>query len=158
METITFAEDDGTLNIQKGDCMVFKTQDKEASDDDNDDWQQVYDIQDIGARFYTYISTLGLVVEAAKEKGIPVVVLDRPNPIGPAVRGPRAQADRRLYAAAMQAAIAAMPGLTVIEGEADDLLVGGAVVGLLYVFREFHRTFDDTASGRRKRANSIDSV
>ena len=42
----------------------------------------VYDIQDIGARYYTYISTLGLVMEAAKEKGIPVMVLDRPNPIG----------------------------------------------------------------------------
>jgi len=42
----------------------------------------VYDIQDIGARFYTYISTLGLVMEAAKEKGIPLYVLDRPNPIG----------------------------------------------------------------------------
>ena len=42
----------------------------------------VFDIQDIGARFYTYISTLGLVLEAAKEKGIPIVVLDRPNPIG----------------------------------------------------------------------------
>lgn len=49
----------------------------------------VYDIQDIGARFYTYISTLGLLLEAAKEKGIPVVVLDRPNPIGgEAVGGP----------------------------------------------------------------------
>lgn len=42
----------------------------------------VYDIQDIGARFYTYISTLGLALEAAREKGIPLVVLDRPNPIG----------------------------------------------------------------------------
>ena len=42
----------------------------------------VYDIQDIGARFYTYISTMGLVLEAGKENGIPVVVLDRPNPIG----------------------------------------------------------------------------
>jgi len=42
----------------------------------------VYDIQDIGTRFYTYISTMGLVLEAAKEKGIPVFVLDRPNPIG----------------------------------------------------------------------------
>ena len=42
----------------------------------------VYDIQDIGARFYTYISTLGLVLEAAKAKGVPVYVLDRPNPIG----------------------------------------------------------------------------
>ncbi|AGA27145.1 hypothetical protein Sinac_2853 [Singulisphaera acidiphila DSM 18658] len=42
----------------------------------------VYDIQDVGVRFYTYISTLGLVLEAAKENGIPIVVLDRPNPIG----------------------------------------------------------------------------
>ena len=42
----------------------------------------VYDIQDIGCRFYTYISTLGLILEAAKESGLKVVVLDRPNPIG----------------------------------------------------------------------------
>jgi uncharacterized protein YbbC (DUF1343 family)/CubicO group peptidase (beta-lactamase class C family) len=42
----------------------------------------VYDIQDVGARFYTYISTLGLVLEAASERGIPLYVLDRPNPIG----------------------------------------------------------------------------
>lgn len=42
----------------------------------------VFDIQDIGARFYTYISTLGLAIQAAGEKGIPIVVLDRPNPLG----------------------------------------------------------------------------
>lgn len=49
----------------------------------------VYDIQDIGTRFYTYISTLGLVLEAAAERKIPVLVLDRPNPIGGlAVSGP----------------------------------------------------------------------
>ncbi len=42
----------------------------------------VYDIQDIGCRFYTYPSTLGLVLEAAKENNLRVVVLDRPNPIG----------------------------------------------------------------------------
>jgi uncharacterized protein YbbC (DUF1343 family) len=42
----------------------------------------VYDIQDIGARFYTYITTLGLVLEAAREANKEVVVLDRPNPIG----------------------------------------------------------------------------
>jgi uncharacterized protein YbbC (DUF1343 family)/CubicO group peptidase (beta-lactamase class C family) len=42
----------------------------------------VYDIQDIGTRFYTYISTLGLLLESARERGIPLVVLDRPNPIG----------------------------------------------------------------------------
>lgn len=49
----------------------------------------VYDIQDIGARFYTYISTLGLVMEAAAEANIKVIVLDRPNPIsGIKVEGP----------------------------------------------------------------------
>lgn len=42
----------------------------------------VFDMQDIGARPYTYISTMGLAMRAAKEKGIPFVVLDRPNPIG----------------------------------------------------------------------------
>jgi uncharacterized protein YbbC (DUF1343 family)/CubicO group peptidase (beta-lactamase class C family) len=49
----------------------------------------VYDIQDIGARYYTYISTLGLVLEAAGESGKRVFVLDRPNAIGGrAVSGP----------------------------------------------------------------------
>jgi uncharacterized protein YbbC (DUF1343 family)/CubicO group peptidase (beta-lactamase class C family) len=42
----------------------------------------VYDIQDIGARFYTYITTLGLVIEAARESDKKVFVFDRPNPIG----------------------------------------------------------------------------
>ncbi len=41
----------------------------------------VYDIQDIGSRSYTFISTLALAMEVAAENGIPVVVLDRPNPI-----------------------------------------------------------------------------
>ena len=42
----------------------------------------VYDIQDVGARSYTFISTLGLVMEACAEIGIEVMVLDRPNPLG----------------------------------------------------------------------------
>ncbi|WP_430809797.1 MULTISPECIES: exo-beta-N-acetylmuramidase NamZ family protein [unclassified Carboxylicivirga] len=42
----------------------------------------VYDIQDIGSRSYTYISTLGLAMEAAAENNIKLVVLDRPNPLG----------------------------------------------------------------------------
>lgn len=42
----------------------------------------VFDIQDIGTRFYTYISTMAYAMEAAKEKGIPFIVLDRPNPLG----------------------------------------------------------------------------
>jgi uncharacterized protein YbbC (DUF1343 family) len=42
----------------------------------------VFDIQDVGARYYTYASTMALAMEAAGEAGIPLVVLDRPNPIG----------------------------------------------------------------------------
>ena len=42
----------------------------------------IYDIQDVGARFYTYISTMGLVMEAAGEAKIPIIILDRPNPLG----------------------------------------------------------------------------
>ena len=42
----------------------------------------VFDIQDIGARFYTYISTLGLVMQATAEEGLPLLILDRPNPLG----------------------------------------------------------------------------
>ena len=45
------------------------------------------DFQDIGARYWTYVSTMTLAMEAAAEQGIPVVVLDRPNPIGGAVQG-----------------------------------------------------------------------
>lgn len=42
----------------------------------------IFDIQDIGARFYTYISTMGYAMQAAAEEGIPFIVLDRPNPLG----------------------------------------------------------------------------
>jgi len=48
----------------------------------------VFDIQDVGVRFYTYISTLHYVMEACAEKGIPLIVLDRPNPNGHYVDGP----------------------------------------------------------------------
>jgi tRNA uridine 5-carboxymethylaminomethyl modification enzyme len=61
----------------------------------------------------------GLMGRVADLGGIQFRVLNRRK--GPAVRGPRAQADRKLYAAAMQQAIRATANLTVIEGEADDL-------------------------------------
>ncbi|WP_369047840.1 exo-beta-N-acetylmuramidase NamZ domain-containing protein [Tenacibaculum sp. UWU-22] len=48
----------------------------------------LFDIQDVGVRFYTYISTLHYVMEACAEQNIPVVVLDRPNPNGHYVDGP----------------------------------------------------------------------
>jgi uncharacterized protein YbbC (DUF1343 family)/CubicO group peptidase (beta-lactamase class C family) len=55
----------------------------------------VYDIQDVGARFYTYISTLGNVMEEAARVKLPVFVLDRPNPIGGVdVEGPIADSDK----------------------------------------------------------------
>ena len=47
----------------------------------------IYDIQDVGARFYTYISTMGYVMQAGAKYGIPVMILDRPNPIGRAIGG-----------------------------------------------------------------------
>jgi uncharacterized protein YbbC (DUF1343 family) len=60
----------------------------------------VYDIQDIGCRFYTYSSTLGLLLEAAKENNLKVVVLDRPNPIGGvAVAGPVRDPGRESFVA-----------------------------------------------------------
>lgn len=60
----------------------------------------VYDIQDIGCRFYTYISTLGNTIQAAAENKVRMVVLDRPNPIGGvAVEGPIADADRLSFTA-----------------------------------------------------------
>src|SRR5215216_4904640 len=71
----------------------------------------------------------GLMGRVADQGGIQFRVLNRRK--GPAVRGPRAQADRRLYAAAMQAAIKTTAGLDVVEGEADDLiLTGGQVRGV----------------------------
>jgi tRNA uridine 5-carboxymethylaminomethyl modification enzyme len=71
----------------------------------------------------------GLMGRVADQGGIQFRVLNRRK--GPAVRGPRAQADRKLYAAAMQAAIRATANLTVIEGEADDLLLSnGRVSGV----------------------------
>src|SRR5947207_9179338 len=71
----------------------------------------------------------GLMGRVADRAGIQFRVLNRRK--GPAVRGPRAQADRRLYAAAMQQAIREQAKLTVIEAEADDLIIAdGRACGL----------------------------
>ncbi|ODA90406.1 hypothetical protein ATY41_01900 [Leifsonia xyli subsp. xyli] len=48
----------------------------------------LFDIQDVGVRFYTYIWTLYLAMEAAGEAGVEVIVLDRPNPLGDRMDGP----------------------------------------------------------------------
>ena len=71
----------------------------------------------------------GLMGRVADAGGIQFRMLNRKK--GPAVRGPRTQADRKLYAAAMQAAITATENLSVIEGEADDLMTAnGRVTGI----------------------------
>ena len=72
----------------------------------------------------------GLMGRVADAAGIQFRVLNRRK--GPAVRGPRAQADRRLYRQAMQAALRAQPSLTIIEGEVDDLIVdNGNITGVI---------------------------
>ena len=71
----------------------------------------------------------GLMARAADAAGIQFRVLNRRK--GPAVQGPRAQADRKLYRLAMQRLIAQTAGLTVVEGEASRFIVeGGAVAGV----------------------------
>jgi tRNA uridine 5-carboxymethylaminomethyl modification enzyme len=80
----------------------------------------------------------GLMGRVADLGGIQFRVLNRRK--GPAVRGPRAQADRRLYAAAMQQAIGSHPNLTVIVGEAEDLLrADGRVAGVALADRRIYQ-------------------
>lgn len=81
----------------------------------------LYDIQDVGARFYTYISTLGLVMEAAAELEIPVWVLDRPNPLrGDRIEGPLLTTEYKSFVGYYPIPI--QYGLTV--GELAQMIVG----------------------------------
>lgn len=48
----------------------------------------VFDIQDVGVRFYTFISTLHYVMEACAQNNVPLIILDRPNPNGHYIDGP----------------------------------------------------------------------
>ena len=57
----------------------------------------LFDLQDVGVRFYTYISTLHYVMEACAEAGIPVLLLDRPNPNGNYVDGPLRESAYRSF-------------------------------------------------------------
>jgi tRNA uridine 5-carboxymethylaminomethyl modification enzyme len=82
----------------------------------------------------------GLMGRVADAGGIQFRLLNRRK--GPAVRGPRAQADRKLYAAAMQAAIQSCSKLTVLEGEVDDLVASDRVTGVTLTDR---RTFGAAA-------------
>ncbi len=67
---------------------LYGTHKKPSSSDLEGIQVVLYDIQDVGVRFYTYISTMTYVMEACAENGIPFIVLDRPNPNGDYVDGP----------------------------------------------------------------------
>jgi uncharacterized protein YbbC (DUF1343 family) len=86
----------------------------------------VFDIQDVGVRFYTYVTTLGYVLERAAQAKVSVVVLDRPDPIsGIAVEGPLADPDRLSFTA--YASIPVRYGLT--PGELARLWNGERKIG-----------------------------
>ena len=57
----------------------------------------IFDIQDVGVRFYTYISTLHYIMEACAENNIPLIILDRPNPNGHYVDGPTMEKEHRSF-------------------------------------------------------------
>ncbi|MGH7392008.1 MAG: exo-beta-N-acetylmuramidase NamZ family protein, partial [Candidatus Rokuibacteriota bacterium] len=81
----------------------------------------VFDIQDVGARYYTYLTTLVYVMEEAGRRGIPLVVLDRPNPItGRVVEGPVMDPDLKSFTAPHP--IPVRTGLTI--GEFGRLVAG----------------------------------
>lgn len=87
----------------------------------------VYDLQDVGARYYTYISTMGLAMQAANAAGIDFVVLDRPNPLGGTIGGGVMSPERTSFVG--QYPIPAQYGLT--AGElARLILVEGWLDGL----------------------------
>lgn len=67
---------------------LYGTKKKPSTDDVRNIDIMLFDIQDVGARFYTYISTLHYVMESCAENNIPLVVLDRPNPNGFYIDGP----------------------------------------------------------------------
>jgi len=86
----------------------------------------IFDIQDVGARFYTYISTLFYGIQSAAENNIPIIVLDRPNPIGGIkVDGPVLDMKHTSFVGI--APIPIMHGMTV--GELAKYFVGEKLVG-----------------------------
>lgn len=117
----------------------------------------VYDIQDVGARFYEHVNILGFVMEAAAERGVPVVVLDRPNPLG-GLGADGFVADRASwYRFGSYTAIPALHGMTPGElarfYQGEKLLRGG-VSGPLHVVPMVGWTraqwFDETGLDWRK--------
>ncbi len=98
----------------------------------------IYDIQDVGARFYTYISTMHYVMEACAENGVSFLVLDRPNPNGFYVDGPVLDMELRSFVGMHPIPI--VHGMTVAELarmiNGEGWLEGGITADLHYVLCE----------------------
>ena len=111
---------------------------KPASEDLEDLDIVIYDIQDVGARFYTYISTMHYVMEACAENGVPFLVLDRPNPNGFYVDGPVLDLEYRSFVGMHPVPI--VHGMTVAEYakmiNGEGWLAGGIKADLYYVLSE----------------------
>lgn len=73
----------------------------------------IFDVQDVGTRFYTYTSTMTYVMEACAERGIPLLILDRPNPNGHYIDGPILESDQKSFVGLHPVPI--VHGLTVAE-------------------------------------------
>ena len=73
----------------------------------------IFDLQDVGTRFYTYISTMTYVMEAAAENNIPIIVLDRPNPNGFYIDGPILEKENASFVGLHQVPV--VYGLTIGE-------------------------------------------
>ena len=73
----------------------------------------VFDLQDVGARFYTYISSLHYVMEACAENNIPLLVLDRPNPNGSVIDGPILEKEHKSFVGMHE--IPVLHGMTIGE-------------------------------------------
>ncbi len=80
----------------------------------------VYDVQDVGVRFYTFISTLQYAMEACAAAGVPVIILDRPNPNGHYVDGPVLDTSQRSFVGLQRVPV--VYGMT--PGEYGKMLVG----------------------------------
>ena len=73
----------------------------------------VFDLQDVGARFYTYVSSLHYVMEASAENNIPLLVLDRPNPNGTIIDGPILEKEHKSFVGMHE--IPVLHGMTIGE-------------------------------------------
>lgn len=124
----------------------------------------IFDIQDVGARFYTYISTLFYVVQASAENNIPLIILDRPNPInGVYVDGPIRKPELNSFVG-----IAPLPiahGMTVGELAiyfAGEKLIGENITADLKIIKmqNWHRNlyYDDCYSNWIKPSPNLPSL